>query len=246
MLLWLISKVVKVLQVGIIAVTGQFELSSASSGSHWSNSEASGTRISYLREGHQYLAYIFRESQWFWKLSQQSPVSKHQKCPCEGTQPNTSFTETSDSVMLGNSWSSMVLKTEPAIGSTENSMDSKWIFLHYACWFCTCFKHSPVVGTCPYLHWCCWKSNTQGGQSMFWWSQPFDKLSPTMTDLFKKKKSHYKVINVRSDKWVTKEAAKSFNSRFYSNLQSSYSTPLKSPEIIRSETLTLGKAKARN
>lgn len=34
----------------------------------------------------------------------------------------------------------MALKTEPARGSTESYMDSKWIFPHCACWFCMCFE----------------------------------------------------------------------------------------------------------
>lgn len=42
------------------------------------------------------------------------------------------------------------------------------------------------------------------------------------------------------------EEAKSFNSRLSTNLESNYSAPLKSPEIIRSEIPTFGKAKARN
>lgn len=57
-------------------------------------------------------------------------------------------------------------------------------FPQWAHYFCRCFEHSPEVGTHSYLHWCCWISNTHCGQSMFWWSQPSDKLSPTMTDLF--------------------------------------------------------------
>lgn len=45
MLLWLMSRVVSIFQVGIIAVTAQSM--SAPSGSHWANSAASGTKISY-------------------------------------------------------------------------------------------------------------------------------------------------------------------------------------------------------
>lgn len=45
MLLWLMSRVVSIFQVGMIAVTGQ--LMSMPSGSHWANSAASGTKISY-------------------------------------------------------------------------------------------------------------------------------------------------------------------------------------------------------
>lgn len=78
----------------------------------------------------------------------------------------------------------------------------------------------------------------------------FDEVSPLISFppqwLIYLKKSHYKVRNVRTNKWDTKEAAKSFNSIFYSNLQSSHNTPLKSPEILRSEILTFGKAKARH
>lgn len=44
-LLWLMSRVVSSFQVGMIAVTAQSM--STPSGSHWANSAASGTKISY-------------------------------------------------------------------------------------------------------------------------------------------------------------------------------------------------------